>query len=282
MELVDFGWVLVGTWGGMGPSLSPMNTTRTALLYAAHACLLTASLAVASEPGEGLSASAGLVIVPAAVSAQLQNAQGGQATGGQTTAGQTSGGQVSGATPSAGTNTAPVEAAKDELVTDSAGIKYGTEGTTWWAITGGIGADFIDSTDYNIAGSISHFVVNNLEVGGELGIWYHNQPEPADDVGSANLVLTFRWHFLNRDTWTIFADAGIGMYFASDELPEGGTEVGFTPRLGVGFTHQLGDSQNRLIMGVRWAHFSNARISGDDENPGIDDAFFYGGLLFPF
>lgn len=251
-----------------------MNTSRSAILIAVGVCPLIVNPVRADETGfyashEEAAASqlanttdAGLVYVPAALSAGLQDAAPAQPVSAPPASGEA--------------------ATKDELDTSPAGIKYGAEGTTWWSITGGIGADFIDSTDYNIAGSISHFVVDDVEIGGELGIWYHNQPDPADDVGSANLVLVFRWHFLNRDTWTIFADAGIGVYFASDELPEGGTEFGFTPRIGVGFTHQLGDSQNRLIAGVRWAHFSNARISGDDDNPGIDDAFFYGGVVFPF
>jgi len=253
-----------------------MNTSRSAILIAVGVCSLIENPARADDTGfyaaheesQGAqlgSSDAGLVYVPATLSAGMQDA----APAGEppTGAGRVVGGEA---------------VTKDELDTSPAGIKYGTEGTTWWSITAGIGADFIDSTDYNIAGSITHFVVNDFEVGGELGLWYHNQPDPSDDVGSANLVLVFRWHFLNRDTWTIFADAGIGVYFASDELPEGGTEFGFTPRIGVGFTHRLGDSQNRVIAGVRWAHFSNARISGDDDNPGIDDAFFYGGVVFPF
>ena len=94
--------------------------------------------------------------------------------------------------------------------------------------------------------------------------------------------MVFRWHFIDRGSWTVFTDAGIGALLATEEVPTGGTNFDFTPRAGLGFTHQLGDSSSRLIVGVRWAHFSNARLTGDDDNPGRDDIMFYGGVILPF
>ena len=152
-------------------------------------------------------------------------------------------------------------------------------------ITGGWGhslskEDVSEGEDFNLAAAYSYFIVKDVEIDAELGTWYHNQP--GDDAASVNLSMVFRWHFVNTGRWTVFADAGIGFLVATEEVPQTGTNFDFTPRVGVGFTHQLGDSNSRLIVGVRWAHFSNARIAGDDDNPSRDDAMVYGGVIFPF
>ncbi len=183
------------------------------------------------------------------------------------------------------------ESAKVDL-RPTPGVKgYGAEGTRWAMITGGWGYAFsndddIEGNDYNLAGALSYFVVDNVEVSGELGFWYHDiegeDGTDFDDEQSANLSIIFRWHFLNRERWTLFADAGVGLMVATGDVPPGGTDVNFTPRIGTGFTHQIGDSQNRFVVGLRWQHFSNARITGDDDNPGRDDVMLYGGIIFPF
>ncbi len=183
------------------------------------------------------------------------------------------------------------EAAKVDL-RPTGGVKgYGAEGSRWIMVTGGWGyafsnGDDVEGNDYNLAGALSYFVVDNVEVSGELGFWYHDiegeEGTDFDDEQSGNLSIIFRWHFLNRESWTLFADAGVGLMIATGEVPPGGTDVNFTPRIGAGFTHQIGDSQNRFVVGVRWQHFSNARITGDDDNPGRDDAMLYGGVIFPF
>jgi hypothetical protein len=69
---------------------------------------------------------------------------------------------------------------------------------------------------------------------------------------------------------------------STDDVPNDGTSFNFTPRLGVGFTRQLTDSGIRLEGGLRWAHISNARITGDADNPARDSAMLYVGLIFPF
>jgi hypothetical protein len=189
-------------------------------------------------------------------------------------------------------NAAPDQAAQDaapttasQMTSEPARVEYAAEGSRWWIITGGWGHGFSSNEeskgdDFNVAAAYSYFIVKDVEVNAELGTWYHSQP--GDDAGSINLSMVFRWHFVDTGKWTVFADAGIGFLVASEEVPQGGTNFDFTPRAGVGFTHQLGDSNSRLIMGIRWAHFSNARIAGDDDNPSRDDAMIYGGVIFPF
>ncbi|MFN9991847.1 MAG: acyloxyacyl hydrolase, partial [Phycisphaerales bacterium] len=91
-----------------------------------------------------------------------------------------------------------------------------------------------------------------------------------------------RWHFLNKERMTVYADLGIGVLFTTDDVPSDGTSFNFTPRAGAGITHRLGDSANRFELGVRWAHISNARTSGDGDNPSRDSIMLYGGVIFPF
>jgi len=47
-------------------------------------------------------------------------------------------------------------------------------------------------------------------------------------------------------------------------------------------TRRITDGGVRLQAGVRWAHISNARIKGDDDNPSRDSAMLYVALVFPF
>lgn len=172
-----------------------------------------------------------------------------------------------------------------ELAATGARVEYGAEGSRWWIVTAGWGhgvssSEEKEAEDFNVAAAFSYFIVKDIEVNAELGAWYHNQS--VDDAFSGNLSMAFRWHFYNNQKWTLFADAGLGAILASDEVPQEGTNFAFTPRIGGGFTRRLGDSDSRLILGVRWQHFSNARVLGDDDNPGRDDLMIYAGVVFPF
>lgn len=162
------------------------------------------------------------------------------------------------------------------------GSSFGTEGTRWLTF-GGLGAyDFEDNTDANVHGMVSYFVVEDLEVGFELALWGHFQE--GGDALSLNPNLVVRWHFAHdaEKDWTTYADFGIGVLFASDNVPGDGTGVNFTPRAGVGFTHRLGEGETRLIAGLRWHHISNARINGEARNPSRDAPAIYAGIAFPF
>lgn len=156
---------------------------------------------------------------------------------------------------------------------------FGTEGTRWLEI-GGLAADnFADAVDVNIHARLSEFVAQDVELGGELAAWHFNQI--GDNTEGASLVLIVRWHFLNRGDWSLYADAGVGGMVATDDTPNGGTSFNLMPRAGVGFTHALGDDGARMELGVRWHHISNARITGDANNPARDGAALYLGFAFP-
>lgn len=176
----------------------------------------------------------------------------------------------------------PAPAEPPVAESSEAGVRprFGAEGSKWWTVGAGVGGDFDGTDSVNVFGTFGYFVVEDVELQGELGLWYFSQP--GDDALGIAPVFNIRWHFLNRDTWTLYADVGIGILAATDDVPSGGTSFDFTPRLGIGWTQQLTDSGTRLVLGARWQHFSNARIFGDDDNPGLDEGMLYAGIMFPF
>ena len=162
-------------------------------------------------------------------------------------------------------------------------LNFGDVGSMW--VTLGTGAAWNgDFTDINIFGALSYFIGKDVEFMGELGAWQFSQPGP--DATGFNASMVIRWHFLDTGKWTLYGDIGIGLLLATEQVPRRdgltGTNFDFTPRFGGGFTRQLSDDGTRLEVGLRWAHVSNARISGNNDNPGRDSVMLYAGLIFPF
>jgi hypothetical protein len=160
--------------------------------------------------------------------------------------------------------------------------RFGTAGTEWWTVGVGVAHNFIDAWDYNLSGSYSQFLLDDVELVLELSAWYFSQD--GEDAFGMNPAMVLRWHLLHppEQPWTVFVDAGVGLLFATDEVPAGGTWFDFTPRVGLGYTHQIADNGTRLLLGARWHHISNARISGDRRNPARDGLMLYSGIMIPF
>ncbi|MBL8757582.1 MAG: acyloxyacyl hydrolase [Phycisphaerae bacterium] len=161
--------------------------------------------------------------------------------------------------------------------------RFGSPDGHWWITLGaGLAHDTHEDTDYNAHAAFSTFIATELEFAVELGGWYFAQS--GEDTGGINPNLIFRWHFCHDPAfdWSLYADVGIGLLFAFDDVPDGGTSFDFTPRAGLGFTHRIGDCDTRLQLGLRYHHISNARIQGDDRNPGRDSIMIYAGVIFPF
>lgn len=160
-----------------------------------------------------------------------------------------------------------------------AGKPFGTEGTRWLEF-GGLAADnFEDSVDINLHARLSEFIAEDVELGGELAGW--NFSQVGDNTQGASLVLIVRWHFINRGDWTLYLDAGVGAMVAGGETPDGGTNFNLMPRAGAGLTRAIGEGGARLELGVRWHHISNARITGDGDNPSRDGVALYLGFAIP-
>jgi hypothetical protein len=160
---------------------------------------------------------------------------------------------------------------------------FGTKGQEHWMVASGAAFDLeVDdqTTDVPLTLGYSKFLVDNVELSLELSAWGHFQE--GDDAASLNPGFNVRWHFVNRDRWTLFTEVGIGLLFSTDDVPDGGTSFNFTPRAGAGATWRLTDSGVRLIGAARWHHVSNARITGESANPDRDGILFYAGVMFPF
>lgn len=159
-------------------------------------------------------------------------------------------------------------------------VEYASKGSRWWTLGAGVAYDFDDATDVPLRGAYSYFLDDGVEFSAEVGAWYFSQP--GDDAVGLSGSVILRWHFLRRDPWTAYVDAGIGIVGSSDDVPQGGTSFNFLPQAGAGVTRRLNDDGLRLQLGLRWHHISNARIQGDDENPDRDAPMIYAGLIFPF
>ena len=160
--------------------------------------------------------------------------------------------------------------------------RYGEAGSRWWTVGAVYANDFNDVNDVNLHGAFSQFLADDFEFAVEAAGWYFDQP--GTDTGGVSGSMIFRWHVLHADDydWSVFADVGIGLLAAFDDVPDGGTSFNFLPRLGGGFTKAIGDSGARLMVGARWHHISNARIFGNDRNPSRDALAGYVAITFPF
>lgn len=157
---------------------------------------------------------------------------------------------------------------------------FGNRGRDWLAVGGGVAHDFSNATDGYVWFTWSRFLARNVEWIVEVGGWALD--EPGDLEGGLSVSNNYRWHFINEECHSFFIDAGVGLLVATDDVPTGGTEVNFLPRLGAGATWRFGNGPQRLVVGARWHHISNARMRGQDQNPARDGLMLYAGVEFPF
>jgi hypothetical protein len=129
-----------------------------------------------------------------------------------------------------------------------------------------VGYHVWDNISFNVAFALGH--TDSGQVGGK-------------DTYASAIELFLRWHFLQRENWTLYTDAGVGAIWFNNPFPRGGTHQNFTPQLGVGLTYAIKQDLH-LMSGVRWQHISNATKTGSDRNPGFDAAMVYMGLMLPF
>ena len=156
---------------------------------------------------------------------------------------------------------------------------FGSEGSMRWGVIGGWGVDVKGSSNNELGIGVTweYFMVDGFAFAPELKLWGFFQ-EGGDAFG-VGLDLLFQWHFIQRDTWSIYADGGVGLLGTTKNVPINGSEFNFTPQAGIGATFDVGNN-NRWIVGVRWHHISNAGLYTD--NPGRDSIYVYTGINLPF
>lgn len=157
---------------------------------------------------------------------------------------------------------------------------FGAAGTWRLNLLGGVISDFSTTTGGEFRSEFEYFLVDRLSLVPtfELGAMVQ---DGGDDPLLVSGALLLRWHFLDGEGWTVFADAGAGVAYLTGDLPPGTNGIKFNPQIGVGFTLEVSEgSASRLMGGVRWYHFSNARTG--ESNDGFDGAEAYLGLSIPF
>lgn len=126
---------------------------------------------------------------------------------------------------------------------------------------------------------VGYYFLDNLGIYADLTGYGVSQDEPDINTWGGGFNLLLRWHFLRGKNWSIYADGGAGVVQFDEAFPDGGTHFNFNERIGLGGSLKL-DTNIHLIGGVRYMHLSNARISGRNENPGMDSVEVYTGLMF--
>ncbi len=186
---------------------------------------------------------------------------------------------------------APARAQEDPAAGSSAGavllseavpssLAFGAAGTQYYAATLEVAVSTDDAVDLGPRLAYHRFLADDLEINVNLGVWYHDQE--GEEAFSVNPSLGFRYHFVNKPTHSFYAEAGIGLLFSTEDVPDEGTRQNFTPRIGLGATFPVGDAGSRLDVGLRWHHISNASSQGTDENPDRDGLGLYVGIMVPF
>ena len=144
--------------------------------------------------------------------------------------------------------------------------QYGQAGSVEWTVGGMVCAEFGITELAVIRNEVDWFVRDRFSIGLQLdvgGAWVGGDGY----TGTLGVATIARWHFLHRETWTLFADVGIGLAWFGAPLPEEGTRLNFSPQAGLGATFKL-DDRLRLHVSAGWYHLSNARTSSS--NPGFD------------
>ncbi len=179
------------------------------------------------------------------------------------------------------TNEISLRAPLDEPPDAPAAQRFGAEGSWWFSGGAGVADNFNEATDFAVHLGVSYFIADDVEITGELVLWRYDLAD--DSTFGVNPNLVFRWHFVNERSYSIYADVGIGVLFTTDDVPDNGTSFNFTPRAGLGMTFLVDETRGwRGQVGVRWAHVSNARVQGDDDNPSRDSLMVYAGIIIPF
>lgn len=160
---------------------------------------------------------------------------------------------------------------------------YFERGTFTASLTGGYYRDLqsphVRVNPYSLG--VNYYVLDGVGLGVEVAGLKLDAKEGFDDAGAAGFNLTLRHHVFERGDFSFFLEAALGMIYADDEFPPGGTRFNYTEQAGVGASYRLRDDLF-LIGGARFIHISNAYIHGEDQNPGVNAIGGYVGLTYRF
>ena len=159
----------------------------------------------------------------------------------------------------------------------TAAPRFGSAGSWRWQIVGGGGTGTDSISNAQLGAGVSWFVVDDLSIDVQVNADYFNQSGPSAWGGDVELL--FRWHFLARDTWSLYVDGGCGLMWTSRDVPPDSASFNFLPQAGAGVTWEIA-ADTRLMIGARWFHASNANTGSP--NPSYNGVFAYAGVSFGF
>ncbi|MSR19046.1 MAG: acyloxyacyl hydrolase [Phycisphaerales bacterium] len=168
----------------------------------------------------------------------------------------------------------------DATVTPKRITTFGEEGS--WRVN--LLAGYMNNLDgiqsEQVLLGFSWFCLSGFSVDAQLNGQYFQQ-DISGNTGGGGADILFRWHFVRRDTFSVYLDGGFGMVFTGSDVPSGGATMNFTPQAGAGLTFAPDPSADwRIMAGVRWYHLSNARTGSG--NPGLNGVQCYAGITLPF
>jgi hypothetical protein len=154
------------------------------------------------------------------------------------------------------------------------------QGTNEWSIAGGYIQERTGNSTYlaNVTLTRAVYVLDNTAVGVQVPVYFAHDDENAAGVGIQAMA---RYHFLNINRFSLFADILGGALYTTDDFPTGGTELNFTYAGGPGADFRLAPHLY-LIAGFRFQHVSNGFIEGRDRNPILNSIGGYMGIKWTF
>lgn len=157
------------------------------------------------------------------------------------------------------------------------------KGTWALELSGGTYDDVFHSGEKHHIGTIGagYYFADRHGVRAELTGWDLDAKDGSRDTTAFGGNLGLRFHFLEYERLSLFAEGFVGFYYADRKFPPGGTHFNYTTGGGLGATFRI-DQNVHLYGAARYLHASNARIHGDDENPSVDAFGGYVGVMFTF
>ena len=158
---------------------------------------------------------------------------------------------------------------------------FGKKGYKTWYIQGAA-ATTLDNLEpdprrFGLVGvGISEFLFNRHSINLEFNTIYFDQP--GENAVGFNLALLGRWHFVQKENWSTYFDAGAGVMGTTNDVPRQAAAFNFTPQLGGGVSLKLNQDRH-LLLGLRWHHISHGETHG--RNPGRDSLMGYVRLDMP-
>ncbi len=117
------------------------------------------------------------------------------------------------------------------------------------------------SIKYRNGTKIRQWIWAGLEISATLN------PNNEKEVG-LGVSPFFSWNIINRSSFRLSYDNGLGPILFSNMLPEGGTRFNFYTFYGLDL--EISANELSYSLGFRNTHISNAFIAGRDRNPSYD------------